>query len=126
MIAYAKGGVKPFVNSEFDLNKVKGKETTEKLYYIINELLPPLTKEGREDLNHPCPSFPKRADLNQYTLENWKKRLKAMMPNKAKKVLLISDFVSRIGGIETYVTDTKEIMEDMGYEVRLYGAPLSK
>ena len=36
----------------------------------------------------------------------------------------MSDFVSKVGGIETYIHDVKAILESLGYEVRLFGTSL--
>jgi len=48
------------------------------------------------------------------------------MLDDKKKILLVSDFTSKVGGIETYIHDVKAILEGMGYEVRIFGTTLSR
>lgn len=41
---------------------------------------------------------------------------------KCRKVVMVSDFVNKIGGIETYMHDVKALLEAHGYEVAIYGS----
>lgn len=38
-----------------------------------------------------------------------------------KRILLVSDFITKIGGIENYLHDAKALLEENGYEVALWG-----
>lgn len=40
---------------------------------------------------------------------------------KGKKIVMVSDFINKIGGIETYIHDVKSLLEAQGYEVKLFG-----
>ena len=61
----------------------------------------------------------------QYSIDARKNKIRLMLDDK-KKILLVSDFVSKVGGIETYIHDVKSILESMGYEVRMFGTTLSR
>jgi hypothetical protein len=61
----------------------------------------------------------------QYSIDARKTKVRFMLDDK-KKILLVSDFTSKVGGIETYIHDVKAILEGMGYEVRIFGTTLSR
>lgn len=61
----------------------------------------------------------------QYSIDARKTKVRLMLDDK-KKILLVSDFTSKVGGIETYIHDVKAILEEMGYEVRIFGTTLSR
>jgi hypothetical protein len=61
----------------------------------------------------------------QYSIDARKSKVRLMLDDK-KKILLVSDFTSKVGGIETYIHDVKSILESMGYEVRIFGTTLSR
>ncbi len=48
----------------------------------------------------------------QYSIDARKSKVRLMLDDK-KKILLVSDFTSKVGGIETYIHDVKAILEGM-------------
>lgn len=48
-------------------------------------------------------------------------RLVGLLPEGVSKILLVTDFVGNIGGIETYVSNLASTLEEFGYEVRTVG-----
>lgn len=48
-------------------------------------------------------------------------RLRKLLPKDAKKVLLVTDFVGNIGGIESYVKNLSDTLATAGFEVRTVG-----
>jgi len=58
---------------------------------------------------------------NKYHQADWEKRFKSLVHSGIKKILLVSDFTTRIGGIETYVWDVQGILTKIGYQVELFG-----
>jgi len=48
----------------------------------------------------------------QYSIDARKTKVRFMLDDK-KKILLVSDFTSKVGGIETYIHDVKAILEGM-------------
>lgn len=118
VIWYAKWGLKDFISDELDLTHQNGHTTWEKLHNLIKELKSPLTKGGN-----------KRGDLwdeTNFNLHNYSKdsrvvRFHALAGKEVKKIIIVSDFINRIWGIETYINDVKELLEQHGYEVELCG-----
>lgn len=56
-----------------------------------------------------------------YTKEKWLQNFQKLIgPNKGKKIVLVSDFITKIGGIETYLHDVKILLKKQGYEVKLF------
>jgi hypothetical protein len=43
----------------------------------------------------------------------------ALAGKDAEKILIVSDFTNKIGGIETYINDVKELLEPHGYKIEL-------
>jgi hypothetical protein len=65
--------------------------------------------------------------LPNYSEEAWYQGfLKLNEKAKPQKIVLVSDFISKVGGIETYLHDVKAILEAQGHEVFLWGGTLSK
>ena len=44
----------------------------------------------------------------------------------SKRIVLVSDFINKIGGIETYLHDVQELLTAQGHEVVLRGGTLPK
>ena len=61
--------------------------------------------------------------LEDYSKENRKANFAYLAEGK-KKILIVSDFKNRIGGIETYIDDAKKILGECGYDVQVYGAKI--
>jgi len=57
---------------------------------------------------------------NKFHLADWEKRIKCLFPSSTKNILLVSDFKTKIGWIETYVCDAKKNLEKMWYEVESF------
>lgn len=105
-IGYARGGLKNFIEHDLDLTHQLGHTTGQKLYSLIHKLH---TIHVEPELVH------------EYTKDRWLIRFHALAGKDVKKILIVSDFTNRIGGIETYITDVKDILEPHGYEVELFG-----
>ena len=64
-------------------------------------------------------------ELKDYSKDQRKANINYLLGGK-KKVLLVSDFTNRIGGIETYVDDVRHVLHDMGYQTKYIGAHLPR
>jgi hypothetical protein len=77
--------------------------------------------------------------LKNYTPEVWYQRFLSLCKQLGsadissesgnffpKKVVLVSDFINKVGGIETYLHDVKGILEAKGHQVQLRGGHLPK
>lgn len=105
-IGYARGGLKSFIEHDLDLTHQLGHTTGQKLYSLINKL-------------HTIHVEPEQVD--EYTKDRRIVRFHVLAGKKAKKILIVSDFTNRIGGIETYINDVKAMLEPHGYQVELFG-----
>lgn len=56
-----------------------------------------------------------------YSEESFLAGIRRLLPQNAKKILLVTDFVGNIGGIETYVGNLSDTLVSAGYEVRILG-----
>ena len=103
-IGYAKWGLKEFISKEFDLTHQEWDTTGEKLHRLIAKLqpstwnLPPITK---------------------YSKDNRIINFHALAGKNVEKILIVSDFINKIGWIETYINDVKTLLEPHGYKVEL-------
>ncbi|MCX6822717.1 MAG: glycosyltransferase [candidate division SR1 bacterium] len=113
-IGFAKGGATPFIDPSLDLTNVEGETLPEKLYHLITRL-------GKEDFF--TNSLPVAEILEHHSIENWKANIAYLLGNK-KKILIVSDFTNKIGGLETYINDAKDIVHNMGYEAELFGTKI--
>ncbi len=111
-IWYAKWGLKQFIDPQFDITQQKGDSTGEKLYSLIN--------------NIPAPIEMNKLSLFTYSKENRIVRFHALAGKNVEKVLIVSDFINKVGGIETYIHDVKELLEMHGYKVELFGGTVPK
>ncbi|MEI6425838.1 MAG: glycosyltransferase [Candidatus Absconditabacteria bacterium] len=117
VIGYKKGGLIPFVEEALDLSKQKGHSVGDQLFHIMKGIL-----AGKI---YSQSTKSKEERQKQYSIDARKSKVRLILDDK-KKILLVSDFTSKVGGIETYIHDVKSILESMGYEVRIFGTTLSR
>ncbi|MCF7834834.1 glycosyltransferase [Candidatus Gracilibacteria bacterium] len=115
VIGFAKGGLAQFILPAFDLTNTNGFDTAWKLHNMINKLVqnpPKLNPKTFQEIS------------DQYSKEIWFQNFKKIF-GSGKKILMLSDFKSKIGGIETYIYDVKDLLESKGYEIQVLGCELS-
>jgi len=105
-IGYAKWGLKWFIDHDLDLTRQLGHTTGQKLYSLINKL---------HTINV------EREPVTEYNKDHWIVRFHALAGKNVKKILIVSDFINKVGGIETYINDVKALLEPHGYKVELFG-----
>jgi hypothetical protein len=73
--------------------------------------------------------------VGKYTEEIWYEKFLELLKKsslsenplgKGAKIVLVSDFINKIGGIETYLHDVKALLEEQGHKVRLRGGYLPR
>jgi hypothetical protein len=107
-IGYAKWWLKDFIDAKLDLTHQKWKTTGEKLYQLVNALvIKPLVPSSLSQI----PAW--------YSKDNRIVRFHALAGKEVQKIIIVSDFINKIWGIETYINDVKELLEQHGYEVEL-------
>ncbi len=116
VIGYAKWGLDKFILPPFDLTNVQWINTAWKLYNMISKIVSDPPK-----LN--CATFQDIA--SEYTPEKWFENFKKTF-GPWKKIMMISDFKTRIGWLETYISDVQMLLEWKWYEVKSYWRHLPK
>jgi hypothetical protein len=114
VIGFAKGGLAPFIVPELDLTLEYGHSTAQKIHSLIKKISDPSFAVSRLPFN-----------VSEYSLETRKSTFQTLAGPTVKRILLVSDFKNKIGGIETYIHDVKIILESMGYEVKMFGKNIS-
>lgn len=125
VIGYKKWWLEPFIFGDCNLFAYKGKDTTARLVHIIEKL----SALSLDDLKEKDKKYKTEIStlLQHYTEESWYKNFLNLSTTQApQKIVLVSDFINKIGGIETYLHDSKAILEAQGHEVLLRGGSLSK
>ncbi len=107
VIWYAKWWLKEFIDSTLDLTHQTGNTTGKKLYNLIKNI----------STFHVLSS----KSLVPFSKESWLMKFYSLAGKEVKKVMIVSDFINKVGGIETYINDVKELLEQHGYEVQLCG-----
>ncbi len=110
VIGYAKWWLKEFIDTTLDLTHQAWTTTSQKLYNLIDSL------SNKPPIPNSQSSVPE-----WYTKASRIVRFHSLARKEVKKVMIVSDFINRIGGIETYINDVKELLEPHGYEVILCG-----
>lgn len=114
VIWYKKWWLIPFIEDDLNLENYEGLCTDEKLFDCVSKLLENETKKRKPIV-----------DTIKYSKENWIIKLLPLI-GKHKRILLVSDFINKVWGIETYIHDAKELLESHWYEVKIRWRKLPK
>ncbi|MCK9466706.1 MAG: glycosyltransferase [Candidatus Absconditabacterales bacterium] len=120
VIGFAKGGLTQFIQNKYNISKAEGQTDAEKLYNKMQEII---DKYEKDEINIDAERKKAKTLANKYSIEKWIENIGPII-GKPKRVLMISDFRNKIGGIETYMHDVKDILESKGYEIKIYGAKI--
>lgn len=125
VIWYKKWWLEPFIFQECNLFLVKWNTTAERIVSIVEKLAKKTNPErikDKEDLEWKIKKL-----LPEYTEDARYERFLKMANSKdenKKKILIISDFINKAGGIETYIHDVKNLLESHWHEVILWWSTL--
>ncbi len=121
VIGYRKGGMEKFVFWDLNLYTFRGKNTAEKIISCINMLCAMPEKEIQEKKE--AYQYQALLLVDEYSKNLWYQRFMQLskFSDEKKKIVLVSDFINKIGGIETYINDVKDFLEIQGFEVVLWG-----
>ena len=120
VIGYKKWWLEPFIFQECNLFLAKWNTTAERIVSIVEKLAKKTNPErikDKEDLEWKIKKL-----LPEYTEDARYERFLKMANSKdenKKKILIISDFINKAGGIETYIHDVKNLLESHWHEVIL-------
>lgn len=121
VIWYKKWWLDPFIFQECNLFLAKWNTTAERIVSIVEKLAKKTNPErikDKEELERKIkkllPEYTEDARYERFlSLANFKKE------DWWKKILIISDFINKAWGIETYIHDVKNLLESKWHEVIL-------
>ena len=120
VIWYKKWWLEPFIFQECNLFLTKWNTTAERIVSIVEKLAKKTNPErikDKEELEWKIKKL-----LPEYTEDARYERFLKMAnvkDNEKQKVLIISDFINKAWGIETYIHDVKNLLESKWHEVIL-------
>ena len=125
VVWFAKWWLKQFIPTKYDISKSEWLDDAEKLYNKTKILLEEYITESSNPHSNLSETRAKKAKnlANKFSKEKRFKNIQEIIW-KPKKILLVADFKSKLGGIETYVHDVAKILTTKGYEVKIYGTSI--
>ncbi|MDR2540785.1 MAG: hypothetical protein LBD11_03200 [Candidatus Peribacteria bacterium] len=110
---------------EYNLFTYKGKTSAERMLHCI---------EYHQAQNSSTTKKEKMQTIvADYSAQAWYQHFLALFISAStsshsspQKIVLVSDFINKIGGIETYLHDVKALLESQGHQVMLRGGDLPK
>ena len=117
VIGFAKWWLSQFIEKKYDILNAEWDSDLQKFFNLI-ELIVKDFNSGKIDFE----KEKKRAlaTAKKYTVEKRCETAETLF-GKPKRILLVSDFKSKLWWIETYIHDVADILEDKWYEVKIYG-----
>jgi glycosyltransferase involved in cell wall biosynthesis len=125
VIWYKKWWLEPFIFQECNLFLAKWNTTAERIVSIVEKLAKKTNPErikDKEELEWKIKKL-----LSEYTEDARYERFLKMAnvkDNEKQKILIISDFINKAWGIETYIHDVKNLLESKWHEVILWWSTL--
>lgn len=116
VIWFSKWWLTQFIPSKYNISKSKWENDVQKLHNKMKEIVHDYS-EDKIDIEQERKKSQNIA--KQYTVEKRFENVQLFI-GKPKKILLVSDFKNKLGGIETYLHDIKDVLESKGYEVQIY------
>ena len=121
VIWYKKWWLEPFIFQECNLFLAKWNTTAQRIVSIVEKLAKKTNPERIKDkeelewkIKKLLPEYTEDARYERFlSLANFKKE------DWWKKILIISDFINKAWGIETYIHDVKNLLESKWHEVIL-------
>lgn len=120
VIAFAKWWLTQFTESKYDISKAPWEDDLHKLFNLVESTIKDFNlwkidveKERKKAL----------AMAKKYTVEKWCENAQELLW-KPKRVLLVSDFKSKLWWIETYIHDVADVLQEKWYEVKFYGVEI--
>jgi len=134
VIWYQQWGMAPFVIDEYNIASKPGTPDVQLIAMMDN-----LLAKWRHDESKKCHAIAKKYSKKQW-IDNFNKICHAELDsasidsgsspewqnNKNKKILLVTDFLNKLGGIETYVHDIAALLEEQWYTVVIIGSRWGK
>ena len=125
VIWYKKWWLEPFIFQKCNLFLAKWNTTAERIVSIVEKLAKKTNLErvkDKEELEWKIKKL-----LPEYTEDTWYERflkLANINDKDKKKILIVSDFINKAWGIETYIHDVKDLLESKWHEIILWWSTL--
>ena len=119
VVGFKKWGLVPFIPDEYAIDRCKWMDEQKQ----FSEMVSKLEKERKTNDFHFYENLAEKSKwiALRYTKDKWYQKFqKLTFDFKVKKIVLVSDFINKVWGIETYIHDVKSLLESHGYEVLLY------
>lgn len=123
VIGPAKWWLEQFISKPFDTLWYSGNEYTQLrdcISHIIEHHTEKLRHHYHESVHKTALSYSSTDRLQRFDTLTWRKDQPSII-NQPKTIILVSDFLDHIGGIESYVHNTAMLLEQEWYRVILYG-----
>lgn len=119
VVGYKKWGMQNFVFWDCNLYTVRWKNTKERLISFIRMVCTFSEKELAEKKE--AYQYQSLLLVDEFSKTQWYQHFLKLskFPDGKGKILLVSDFINKVWGIETYLYDVKEFLEQQGFEVIL-------
>ena len=119
IVGFKKGGLIPFIQDEYAIEQSEGSTDLAKFSNMLIKLQQE-KKKKKADFYEQLAQQSKDI-ANRYTVDKRYERFLSLTgTKKPQKIVLVSDFINKIGGIETYLHDTKHLLQQHGHQVKLF------
>ena len=119
IVGFKKGGLIPFIQDEYAIGQSEGSTDLAKFSNMLIKLQQE-KKKKKPDFYEQLAQQSKDI-ANRYTVDKRYERFLSLTgTKKPQKIVLVSDFINKIGGIETYLHDTKHLLQQHGHQVKLF------
>lgn len=130
VIGFRKGGLVPFVSRGCEVPfSHEDRDNIEALSSKMKEAVDEYSSEivGHEqESSWSVLSHESRRIADTYTEGRWIEQIRDILPEDTKKILLVSDYTTLLGGIETHVQTIAKVLRRHGYEVEIFGWEIKK
>ena len=125
VVWFRKWGLIPFIMKWYDIEECEGSTEFAKFSTMLIKLQE--EKEKESVLFYKELAEKSKSIANRYTKEKWFESFQNLTFDfKVRKIVMVSDFINKIWGIETYIHDVKSLLESKGYEVVLFWSTCPK
>lgn len=127
VLGFKKGGLIPFIPAKFAIEQQAGTDELEQLNHLLQQLQQEKTEKNPDFFTQLANESKEIAQ--HYSITRWIQQFEQLtqdIKGEKKKLVIMSDFINKVGGIETYIHDVKTILQEQGWEVKLFGSTCPK
>jgi hypothetical protein len=121
VIGYQKGGLRELVLDEYAISSDVSVSSGEALYQKMNSCMQTIDPWRYETHSKQCLTI-----FEKHSKEQWKHHFtvicRDLHVSQNPRIGILSDYLSRLGWIETFLYESKDVLESMGSDVSLQGS----